>query len=38
MGDSGDVILADVKNNTAVWVTVWVFVAAWVAAIVHAIL
>jgi hypothetical protein len=35
---SEDVILADVKNNTAVWVTVWALVAASAAAIVHAIL
>jgi hypothetical protein len=37
MGGDGDVILADVKNNTAVWVTVWAFVAAWAAAIIRAI-
>lgn len=37
-GKREDVILADVKNNTAVWVTVWALVAASAAAIVHAIL
>jgi hypothetical protein len=37
-GKGRDVILANVKNSTAVWVTVWALVAASAAAIVHAIL